>query len=162
LPQIQRLPDHPCYQSPAAQHLTPYLAALSHLLVLTLIRTPEHRSRLRDERGLLHYLQTVAMNLADHDPSQFMFFGALARARRFGSTIVGEFERAAVARLRELFQADRYSARLAPWVYAVFGLRDEFEWAATGRFALEPGYAAWCDVLSTEILEPVVAAKQAG
>jgi len=139
-------------QPPPADAAVAYLSALNQSLIMTLTRTPDDRAKLWGERHLLHWMQGLAASLQEHEGTQFIFFTALAKMQRAGSPLVREFERGALARLRELQEAKLFSARLAPMAFAVFRRREEFEWAATNDFAFEPGYAAWCDRVAHAVL----------
>jgi tetratricopeptide (TPR) repeat protein len=151
-PGASRQPTTAYYLVPAREHATQYLAALSQTLVLTLLRTPEQRARIWGERNILQWLLTLAISPPYNDAAQFMFLTGLAKAKRYGSTIAREFERPALTLVGDLVRGKRYAARLAPLAYAVLGRRQEFENAAAGEFALEPGYAAWCDAVAAEVL----------
>lgn len=143
----------PSYWSPPpTESADVYLTAISQTLVLTLVRTPEQRAQIWGERNILHWMQSLAISLPDNEAAQFMFLTALVKARRFGSPLVREFERTALARARDLLQARRFSARLAPLAYSLYRRQSEFEWCATADYAFDPGYAAWCDRLAHEIL----------
>jgi tetratricopeptide (TPR) repeat protein len=139
------------YQAPSPEHANHYIAGLNQLMVL-LLTQPEHRAKLAGERNILLWLQNLAVNIPANEAMQFMFFIALAKAKNFGSTIFREFERTAFAKINDLAREKRFSARLAPLVYATFGRPQEFEMAATGTFALEPGYGEWCDRLASSVL----------
>lgn len=139
-------------QPPPADAAVAYLSALNQSLIMTLTRTPDDRAKLWGERHLLHWMQGLAASLQEHEGTQFIFFTALAKMQRAGSPLVREFERGALARLRELQEAKLFSARLAPMAFAMFRRREEFEWAATNDFAFEPGYAAWCDRVAHAVL----------
>jgi tetratricopeptide (TPR) repeat protein len=140
------------YEPPPPSYADQYLTALGQVLVITLTRSPEQRSLIWGERSIFTWLQTLAITLPDHEASQFLFFTSLVKAKRYGSRLLPEFERVAMTRLHDLMRAQKYSARLAPLLYALYGRFDDFEWAAAGQHLLEPGYAAWCDVLANELL----------
>lgn len=137
-------PRVPHYVLPEA-YTAQYLGGLGQTLALTLASTPETRADLHGERNIYGWMQTLAVTLPHDEPAQFMYFTALAKGRRSGSTMVDEFEKPAVQRMRELVKENRYSARLLPLVAAVFPSNDElYELLATAKAAHEPGYAAWC------------------
>jgi tetratricopeptide (TPR) repeat protein len=152
LPGVTGLREPGYYQNPPAEYASAYMGALAQCLTLTLIRTPEQRAQLWGERNILNWLQGLSLAVPSGEAVQFMYLTSLLKAQRSGSQLMPEFRRPALAKINDLERAGLFSARLAPMVHAMFGQTAEFEAACTGKYALEPGYAAWCDRLQQEVL----------
>ena len=149
-------PRVPMYALPTA-HVNEYVSALGQHLALTLASSANARDSLFGERNIYGWLQTLAVSIPDNEPAQFMYFTALAKGRRMGSTIIDEFERPAVQRMRELVRAGRYSARLLPLMVAVYPNNTELgDLLAAAKPIGEDVYSAWCGKLTSTF--PVVPA----
>ena len=155
-------PRTPFYKLPSA-YPSEYISALAQTLALTLSDSAKARESLFGERNIYGWLQTLAANLSNNGPAQFMYFTGLAKGRRLGSPIVDEFERPAVQRMHELVRAGSYSARLLPLIAAVYPNNDElFEMLSSAKPVEDASYAAWCGRVGEAFRSKSVASGAAG
>lgn len=139
-------PGRSTYYVPPRAFSTEYLSGLAQTLVLTLLGSPEQRTRLFGERNIYTWMQNLALSMPDNEAAQFMYFTALAKGRRSASPIVDEFERPAAERLRSLIDAQAYAACLAPLMAAVFPASETIRDMAAGVPVGEDArYAAWVE-----------------
>lgn len=142
-------PRVPMYSLPP-KRVNEYLNGLGQYLALTLAGSAHKRDSLFGERNIYGWLQTLAVEIPEHEPAQFMYFTALAKGRRMDSPIVDEFERPAVQRMRELVRDGRYAARLLPLLVAVYPNNAELgDLLASAKSIGDPSYSAWCGRLSS-------------
>lgn len=124
----QSKPLDPFYLHPTAQMLQPYLVELGQAFMLTLAANGHiPGAALWGERAMLDWPLNMALHWPTVEVPRLMYLSGLGKAQGYGSSVLPEYRERSLQLLREALQADSPSARLAPLVWAVFGMKAEFE-----------------------------------
>lgn len=115
------------YLRPSAEAMPVYLTELGQAFTLTLVANEwMPRSVIWGERSMLDW----PLNMALHWPSvaipKLMYISGLSKAFDYKSEVLGEYKERSLELLREAERANSPAFRLAPLVWKIFGMHEEF------------------------------------
>jgi tetratricopeptide (TPR) repeat protein len=117
------------YARPSADAMDIYLNELGQAFTLTLVATQYiPRSALWGERAMLEWPLNMALQWPQAEVPKLMYLSGLSKAFDYQSEVVGEYRKRTLELLRVATQESSEMARLAPLVWKIFGMDDE--WAA--------------------------------
>ncbi|WP_293764831.1 hypothetical protein [uncultured Aquitalea sp.] len=133
------------YQHPTAGVMSVYLTELGQAFMLTLLAN-EHisKSSLWGERAMLDWPLNMTLHWPAVEVPKLMYFSGLGKAYDYNSDVLQEYKECSLQLLREAEQSNSPAARLAPMVWKVFGMAEEFQSHIKSQPSdVNPGYQAW-------------------
>jgi len=124
----RELPLDAFYQRPTTDVMPAYLGELGQAFTLTLLaneRMP--KSAIWGERAMLDWPLTMALHWPSAEVAKLMYISGLSKARDYQSDILAEYKERSLQLLREAGQANSLVVQLAPLVWKMFGMEDEFQ-----------------------------------
>lgn len=140
----------PFYQHPSAEVMPVYLNELGQSFVLTLLAN-EHvpKSGLWGERAMLDWPLNMALHWPTVEIHKLMYFSGLGKALDYKSDVLPEYKERSLQLLREAGPSNSPAARLAPLVWKIFGMAEEFQSHLKSQSSdVDPAYQAWLRRLS--------------
>lgn len=113
---------------PSPEAIDIYLGELAQAFTLTLVAnetTP--RSAMWGERAMLEWPLQMALQWPQTEIPKLMYLSGLGKAFDYRSEMLGEYQRRTLELLREAERSNSPAARLAPLVWKIFGMDEEFE-----------------------------------
>lgn len=135
----------PFYQHPTAEVMPVYLTELGQSFMLTLLAN-EHlpTSSLWGERAMLDWPLNMALHWPALEIPKLMYFSGLGKALDYKSDVLPEYKERSLQLLREAERPNNYITRLAPLVWKIFGMTEEFQAHIQHQPAdVTPAYQAW-------------------
>ncbi|RFP09139.1 tetratricopeptide repeat protein [Duganella sp. BJB488] len=133
------------YQRPTFQVMGAYLTELGQSFMLHLLASGHMpKSAMWGERSMLDWPLTMALHWSAADVPKLMYLSTLGKARGYQSHVLPEYKERSLELLRDTGEADSVASRVAPFVWALFGMTDEL-----GKFIQDqpadanPAYVAW-------------------
>ncbi|WP_213300648.1 hypothetical protein [Paraburkholderia sacchari] len=124
-----------------------YLGELGQAFTLTLLaneRMP--KTAMWGERAMLDWPLTMALHWPSAEVPKLMYISGLGKARDYESDILAEYKERSLQLLREAGQTNSLVAQLAPLVWKMFGMQDEFQAHMRNLPSdASPTYTTWLD-----------------
>jgi tetratricopeptide (TPR) repeat protein len=138
-------PLDPFYLRPSTEMMGVYLSELGQAFMLTLVANKQiPRSAIWGERAMLEWPLRMALDWPQAEVPKLMYLSGLGKAFDYRSDLVAEYKEQSLALLHDARETNSPVDRLAPLVWKLFDMHDEF---ADRRQHLSPGadeaYAAW-------------------
>ncbi|MCU6502061.1 hypothetical protein LPN04_30135 [Rugamonas sp. A1-17] len=133
------------YQRPTFEAMGVYLTELGQSFMLTLLDNGHMpKSAMWGERSMLDWPLTMALHWPTAEVPKLMYLSTLGKARGYQSDVLPEYKERSLQLLRDAGQANSVASRLAPLVWALFGMADELENLIQNQPAdANPAYVAW-------------------
>ena len=138
------------YQHPSAEVMPAYLIELGQSFMLTLLAN-EHMSKsaLWGERAMLDWPLNMALHWPTVEVPKLMYFSGLGKALDYKSDVLAEYKERSLQLLRETERSNSPVIRLAPLVWKLFDMEEEFHAHTQNQSAdVTPAYQAWLRRLS--------------
>lgn len=135
------------YLRPSVEAMPIYLTALGQALMLTLAANEQMpKSALWGERAMLDWPLNMALHWPGVEVPKLMYISELGQACNYQSDVLAEYQRRSLDLLRKAQEEDSPAARLAPLVWKIFGMHDEFNAHRQNVPAdASAAYVAWLD-----------------
>ncbi|WP_172203095.1 lipopolysaccharide assembly protein LapB [Niveibacterium sp. COAC-50] len=135
------------YRRPPADALAPYLTELGQLFMLTLVANNiAPKSGLWGERNMLDWPLNMALHWPSAEVPKLMYLSGLAKAKEYGSDVLPEYKARTLQLLKDATHANSVASDLAPLVWRIFGMDEEFNQSHTMRQGESDGrYRAWLE-----------------
>ena len=133
------------YARPSVDAMDIYLGELGQAFMLTLVANQQvPRSALWGERTMLEWPLNMALQWPQAEVPKMMYFSGLGKAFDYQSDVLGEYKTRTLELLRTAMQENSPAAQLAPVVWKIFGMEDEFSAGQQNmRAQTSPAYTAW-------------------
>jgi len=133
------------YLRPTFEAIGVYLTELGQSFMLTLLDNGHMpKSAMWGERSMLEWPLTMALHWPKAEVPKLMYLSTLGKARGYKSDVLPEYKERSLQLLRDAGQTDRPASRLAPLVWALFGMTDELQKLIQTQPAdTNPAYVAW-------------------
>ncbi|VBD43357.1 tetratricopeptide repeat protein [Burkholderia pseudomallei] len=135
------------YQRPTTDVMPAYLGELGQTFMLTLLANNHMpKSELWGERSMLDWPLTMALHWPAAEVPKLMFISGLGKALDYQSDILAEYKERTLQLLREAGRTNSMVVQLAPLVWKVFGMQDEFQAHMRNLPSdTNPAYKTWLD-----------------
>lgn len=140
----------PFYQHPSAEAMSAYLNELGQSFILTLAAN-EHmpKSVLWGERAMLDWPLNLALHWPTVEVPKLMYFSGLGKALDYKSDVLPEYKERSLQLLREAERSNSPAVLLAPLVWKIFGMAEEFQSHIDSLPSdANPAYRAWLQRVS--------------
>jgi tetratricopeptide (TPR) repeat protein len=143
----RELPLDAFYQRPATDVMPTYLTELGQAFTLTLLaKGCMSKSAIWGERAMLDWPLTMSLHWPSADVLKLMYISGLSKARDYQSDILPEYKERSLQLLRDAGQANSVIVQLAPLVWKMFGMQEEFEAHVRNLPSdTNPAYKTWLD-----------------
>ncbi|GJJ05330.1 hypothetical protein RugamoR64_58680 [Duganella rhizosphaerae] len=133
------------YQRPASESMAAYLTELGQSFMLTLLDNGQlPKSAMWGERSILDWPLTMSLYWPTAEVPKLMYLAGLGKARGYKSDVLPEYKERSLQLLRDAEQANSAAFRLAPLVWALFGMTDELEKFIQDQPSdANPAFVAW-------------------
>lgn len=133
------------YARPSVDAMDIYLGELGQAFMLTLVANQQvPRSALWGERTMLEWPLNMALQWPQAEVPKMMYFSGLGKAFDYQSDVLDEYKTRTLELLRTAIQENSPAAQLAPLVWKIFGMEDEFSAGQqTMPAQTSPAYTAW-------------------
>lgn len=140
----------PFYEHPSAEAMPVYLNELGQAFMLTLLANDLlPKSALWGERTMLDWPLNMALHWPTLEIPKLMYFSGLGKALDYKSSVLVEHKERCLQLLRESERSNSAAARLAPLVWKIFGMEEEFQSHLKNLPSdVTPVYQAWLGRLS--------------
>lgn len=132
------------YQHPSVEVMPVYLTELGQSFMLTLLAN-EHvsKSSLWGERAMLDWPLNMALHWPTVEVPKLMYFSGLGKALDYKSDVLPEYKERSLQLLREAERSNSPAIRLAPLVWKLFGMEEEFQAHIQNQSDVPPAYQTW-------------------
>lgn len=133
------------YSRPSDEAMGIYLGELGQAFMLTLVANQQvPRSALWGERTMLEWPLNMALQWPQAHVLKLMYFSGLGKAFDYQSEVLDEYKKRTLELLRNATQENGPAAQLAPLVWKIFGMEDEFRAHQQNVPAqVGPAYTEW-------------------
>ena len=115
------------YLRPSTEAMKVYLTALGQTFMLTLIANEQvPASSMWGERAMLDWPLNMALHWPSAEVLKVMYISGLGKAFDYKSEVLAEYRERSLNLLREAKELNSPAIHLAPLVWKIFGMRDEF------------------------------------
>lgn len=138
--------DH-FYSRPSSKAMSIYLSELGQTFMLTLAANEQiPRDSIWGERAMLDWPLNMALQWPQAEVPKLMYFSGLGKAFDYKSEVLVEYKARTLEVLRQAEAENLPAARLAPLVWKIFGMTEEFETHQRNLPAdTSESYLAWLD-----------------
>lgn len=145
LDQKRDQPLDPFYLRPSVEAMPVYLNELGQAFMLTLVANEwMPRSAMWGERAMLDWPLRMALHWPSAEVPKLMYISGLGKAYDYKSDALAEYKTRSLELLREAERADSPAARLAPLIWKIFGMDEEFNAHRRNLSAdADAAYSAW-------------------
>jgi len=135
------------YLRPSVEAMPIYLTALGQALMLTLTANGQmSKSAMWGERAMLDWPLHMALDWPQVEVPKLMYISELGQASNYQSDLLSEYQQRSLDLLRKAEQENSPAAGLAPLVWKIFGMHDEFNAHRQNVPAdASAAYLAWLD-----------------
>lgn len=142
---MNALPLDAFYARPSDEAMGIYLGELGQAFMLTLVANQQvPRSAVWGERTMLEWPLNMALQWPQAQVAKLMYFSGLGKAFDYQSDVLGEYKKRTLELLRTATQENSPAAQLAPLVWKIFGMEDEFSaYQQNVPAQSSPAYTEW-------------------
>lgn len=127
------------YLRPSVETMRLYLTELGQALTLTLVANEQvPRSSMWGERAMLDWPLNMALHWPSAEVPKLMYISGLGKAFNYKSDALAEYKERSLQLLRETKRANSPATHLAPLIWKIFGMQEEFK---AHRQNLPAGYS---------------------
>lgn len=120
-------PQDAFYLRPSTEAMDIYLSELGQAFTLTLVANEKlPRSAIWGERAMLDWPLHMALQWPQTEVPKLMYLSGLGKAFDYKSDVLAEYQQRSLELLRDAETTQSVAAKLAPLVWKIFGMTDEF------------------------------------
>ena len=132
------------YLHPTVEVMPVYLTELGQAFMMTLLANNYlPKTAVWGERAMLDWPLTLVLKWPTVEIPKIMYISGLGKALDYQSDVLPEYKDRSMLLLREANQANSPVARLAPLIWKIFGMKDEFYTHMDKHADEDPAYKAW-------------------